>query len=72
MNKKIDDHYYSLNPTGTHIWQGLKHEHSLQEISDRLQAVFEVDADRANRSILAFVNELAQHRLVQISPPEAA
>ena len=64
--------YYSLNPTGTHIWQGLKHGLSLQEISDRLQAVFEVDADRANRSVLAFVNELAQHRLVQISPPETA
>jgi hypothetical protein len=62
--------YYSLNPTGTHIWQGLKHGLSLQEISNRLQAVFEVDADRANRSVLAFVNELVQHQLVQISPQE--
>jgi hypothetical protein len=31
-----------------------------------------VDADRANRSVLAFVNELAQHRLVQLSPPDVA
>ena len=64
--------YYSLNPTGTHIWQGLKHGLSLQEISDRLQAVFEVDANQANRSVLAFVHELAQHKLVQIWPQEAA
>ena len=63
--------YYSLNPTGTHIWQGLKHGLSLQEISNRLQAVFEVDADRANRSVLAFVHELAQQQLVQI-PGDAA
>ena len=57
--------YYSLNPTGTHIWQGLKHGLSLREISDRLQEVFEVDAERANRSVLAFVHALAQHHLVQ-------
>jgi hypothetical protein len=34
--------------------------------------VFEVDADQANRSVLAFVHELAQHKLVQMSPQEAA
>ena len=64
--------YYSLNLTGTHIWQGLKQGLSLQEISDRLQGVFEVDADGANRSVLAFVNELVQHKLVQISLGETA
>jgi hypothetical protein len=64
--------YYSLNPTGTHIWQGLKQGLSLQEISDRLQAVFEVDTNKANHSVLEFVHELAQHKLVQISPQEAA
>jgi hypothetical protein len=63
--------YYSLNPTGTHIWQGLKQGLTLREISDRLQAVFEVEADRAHRSVLAFVHELAQHQLVQL-PEEAA
>jgi hypothetical protein len=57
--------YYSLNSTGTYIWQGLKQGLTLREISDRLQAVFEVDADRAHRSVLAFVDELAQHKLVQ-------
>ena len=58
--------YYSLNPTGTHIWQGLKHGLTLREISSRLQEVFEVDAEKANRSMLAFVDELAQHKLVQV------
>jgi MoaA/NifB/PqqE/SkfB family radical SAM enzyme len=59
-------------PTGTHIWQGLKQGLSLQEISDRLQGVFEVDANGANRSVLAFVNELAQYKLVLIPPQESA
>ena len=57
--------YYSLNVTGTHIWQGLKAGCSLQDISHRLQATFAVEGARAERSVLALVQELAQHRLVQ-------
>src|SRR5215468_1953623 len=54
--------YYSLNVTGTHMWRGLKADLTLREISQRLQAVFEVDAERADRSVLTFVSELAQHK----------
>jgi hypothetical protein len=57
--------YYSLNLTGTHIWQGLKAGLSLQEISHRLQAVFDVEGPRADRSVLALVHDLVQHQLVQ-------
>jgi len=57
--------YYSLNLTGTQIWQGLKAGLSLQEISQQLQATFAVEAARADRSVLALVQELVQHQLVQ-------
>jgi Coenzyme PQQ synthesis protein D (PqqD) len=57
--------YYSLNGTGTQIWMGLKQGLPLQEISRRLQARFEVDPARADRSVLALVDELLQHQLVQ-------
>jgi hypothetical protein len=57
--------YYSLNATGTHIWQGLKAGISLQEISHRLQATFAVEGARADRSVLTLVHELVQHQLVQ-------
>ncbi len=60
--------YYSLNTTGTQIWQGLKQGLSLQEISQRLQAVFDVDAVRAERSVLALVRELSLQQLVQVRP----
>jgi Coenzyme PQQ synthesis protein D (PqqD) len=56
--------YYSLNPTGTQIWQGLKQGLPLWEVSQRLQAVFAVEANHADRSVLTFVHELAQHQLV--------
>ena len=59
--------YYSLNPTGTQIWQGLKQGLPLWEVSQRLQASFAVEVDRADRSVLTFVHELVQHQLVVLS-----
>jgi hypothetical protein len=57
--------YYSLNVTGTHIWQALKQGASLSEVSRQLQARFEVEPERADRSVLALVAELLAHQLVQ-------
>ena len=57
--------YYSLNPTGTCIWQGLKQGLSLREVSQRLQGRFVVEAEQAGQSVRAFVDELVQHQLVQ-------
>jgi hypothetical protein len=56
--------YYSLNVTGTRIWQGLKAGCSLQEISHQLQTGFVVEEARADRSVLTLVQELVQHQLV--------
>ena len=44
----------------------MKQTLTLREISQRLGADFEVEADRADRSVLALVHELAQHQLVQM------
>ena len=56
--------YYSLNPTGERIWQGLKQGLSLREISQRLQEEFDVDEENANKSVLDLVNELCEQNLV--------
>lgn len=58
--------YYSLNLTGERVWQGLKQGLSLREISQRLQEEFDVDADRADRSVLSLVDELSQQKLLEI------
>ena len=55
--------YYSLNPTGERIWQGLKEGLSLREISRRLQEEFDVDEDKADRSVLDLVKELCEQNL---------
>ena len=58
--------YYSLNSTGVRIWQGLKQRLSLKEISRRLEEEFDVDGERADRSVLDLINDLSQQKLVQI------
>ena len=59
--------YYSLNLTGAHIWESLTQGLTMREISQRLQAAFEVTPDRADRSVLALVEDLLQQRLVKCS-----
>jgi hypothetical protein len=56
--------YFTLNATGTRIWQELKRGHSLAEISVSLQREFGIDTERANSSVLRFAGELANHDLV--------
>ena len=55
--------YYSLNLTGGRVWRGLKEGLTLREISDRIQAEFDVDADEANRSVLELADELCANKL---------
>jgi coenzyme PQQ synthesis protein D (PqqD) len=55
--------YYSLNPTGERIWQGLKEGLLLREISRCLQEEFDVDEDTAARSVLDLVRELCEQNL---------
>ena len=55
--------YYSLNPTGERVWQGLKEGLSLREISRRLQEEFDVNKEDADRSVLDLVKELCDQQL---------
>jgi hypothetical protein len=63
--------YFSLNLTGTKIWLGVKRGLTLQEISHRLQDTFEVEPARADRSVVALVDELLRQQIVQPLEPRA-
>jgi hypothetical protein len=56
--------YYSLNPTGERIWQGLKDGLTLKEISRRLQDEFDVNEEDADKSVLDLIKELCEQNLV--------
>jgi hypothetical protein len=57
--------YFSLNRTGARIWSHLKQGLSLDEVSNRLQAEFDVDREHADRSVNRLVEELIRNNLAQ-------
>lgn len=61
----VSKNYFSLNVTGERIWQGLKQGLSLREISQRLQAEFDVDEAKSDSSVIELIDELTQQELVQ-------
>jgi hypothetical protein len=59
--------YYTLNETGTRIWELLQQSRSAQEIAQALQDNYAVTDEEAMPLLLAFVDELQQEGLVQSS-----
>jgi hypothetical protein len=59
--------YYTLNSTGTQIWQGFRNHLTLRQISNRLVKEFIVEADAADRSVLSLVGELCRQELAEIA-----
>ena len=56
--------YYTLNETGTRIWELLQQSRSAQEIAQALQDNYAVTDEEAMPLLLAFVDELQQEGLV--------
>ncbi len=61
--------YYTLNETGTRIWELLQQSRSAQEIGQALQGDYAITDEEAMPLLLAFVDELQQEGLVQASAP---
>lgn len=56
--------YYTLNETGTRIWELLQQSRNAQEIAQALQDNYTVTDEEAMPLLLAFVDELQQEGLV--------
>jgi hypothetical protein len=61
--------YYTLNDTGTRIWELLPQGRSAQKIAKALQDDYAVTDEEALPMVLAFMDELQQEGLVQSSAP---
>lgn len=57
--------YYTLNPTGTRIWRGVKRRLTLCQISHRLQTEFSVSREMADLSIMTLIDELRRENLIE-------
>ncbi|MBX3009911.1 MAG: PqqD family protein [Caldilineaceae bacterium] len=60
--------YYTLNVTGSQIWQGIREGLCAAEISSRLVARYEVTPAQAEEVTLALFQELAAEALIEPSP----
>ena len=57
--------YYTLNETGSQIWDHFKENRSLDEIAAALTETFDVGAEAAKEHVVAFLEELHHEGLVQ-------
>ncbi len=58
--------YYTLNETGSLIWQQIEKHRSISEIADSLEENFSVTHELAARSVMALANDLLSAELVTI------
>ena len=58
--------YFGVDTAGTRIWQLLEVEKSLQELCSILQDEFTVSAEDCERDVRIFVDELLEHKLVEV------
>ena len=56
--------YYTLNETGTQIWDLFKQDRSPDEIASALVETYDVDQEAARQHITAFLEELHREGLV--------
>jgi hypothetical protein len=57
--------YFSITGIGTRIFELLGEERTMDELVEKITGEYEVAADVARRDIQAFLDRLAQARLVQ-------
>jgi Coenzyme PQQ synthesis protein D (PqqD) len=63
---------YTLNATGTFLWNRLDSPRSVPELASALAAAFEVNHDRAAADVEQILQDLRQEGLVQVAIAPAA
>jgi hypothetical protein len=59
--------YFGLNQTGAMIWNAIQEPKMLGEIRDTIETVCEVKPDDCQLDLVAFLQELHVHGLIQLS-----
>jgi len=58
--------YYGLNPVGARIWALIQTPRTVREVRDALINEYNVDSDRCERDLVALLQQLVEHDLVDI------
>lgn len=60
-------HYYGLADVGARIWSLVREPVSVAAICDTIAREYDVAPDRCQADVVGFLQELAQHGLVEVS-----
>ncbi len=58
--------YYGLDAVGARVWSLIQEPRAVSEVRDALLEEYEVDPDRCERELLAFLQELAAQGLIEV------
>ena len=64
--------YFGLDEVGSRIWELVQDRRSVREIRDTLLDEYDVDEERCERAVRAFLASLAEHGLIVTHAPAAA
>lgn len=57
--------YYGLDPVGTHVWRLLQQSRTVAELRDLVVDEFDVEAERCEGDLAAFLASLDAHGLLR-------
>lgn len=58
--------YYGLDPVGASVWNLIQEPKNVKEVLASLLEEYEVESDRCERDLLALLEELAAHGLIEV------
>lgn len=61
-----DGIYYGLNAVGAAVWEMLAEPRSVADLRDRLLERYDVGPEECERDLIALVDDLVRHDLVQV------
>jgi fructose-1,6-bisphosphatase/inositol monophosphatase family enzyme len=61
-----DEVYYGLDGAGAYLWERMRDPVSVSELRDAVVAAFAVDAETAERDILALLREMVERGMVEV------
>jgi len=59
--------YYGIDPTGARIWKLLNEPLTIEQLCSSLARVYDVERSRLDSDVRAFIGELADQGLVEIT-----
>jgi hypothetical protein len=66
------ERYFGLDEVGTRMWTVLSHAESIQAAYDTLLAEYDVEPEKLRAALVALIDKLLEHGLVEVASAQVA